>query len=66
MRRLERIIVGHDLSSGGATALASALVLARRYEASIRLIHVIEPHHHSLPVSQSKSRQSRIEERVTA
>jgi nucleotide-binding universal stress UspA family protein len=45
--------------------LESALVLARRYEASIRLIHVIEPHHLSLHVSQSKNRQSRLEERVT-
>jgi universal stress protein E len=65
VRRLERIIVGHDLRSGGTTALESTLVLARRYEASIRLVHVIELHHHSLHVSQSKSRQSKIEERVT-
>jgi nucleotide-binding universal stress UspA family protein len=66
MLRLERIIVGHDLRSGGATALESALVLARRYEATIRLIHVIEPHHHCLHVSPSKSRQSMIEERATS
>jgi len=63
--RLERIIVGHDLSSGGATALESALVLARRCDATIRVIHVIEAHHHALHVSQPKSRQSKIEEKVT-
>src|SRR6266498_1564039 len=63
--RLERIIVGHDLSSGGATALESALVLARRCDATIRLIHVIEGHYHALHVSQPKSRQSKIEEKVT-
>ena len=65
MRRLERIVVGHDLGSGGATALESALILARRCEATLRVVHVIEPHHYSLHVSQSKSRQSKIEERVT-
>ena len=63
--RLERIIVGHDLSSGGATALGSALVLARRSDATIRVIHVIEAHHRPLHVSQPKSRQSKIEEKVT-
>ena len=62
--RLERIIVGHDLSSGGATALGSALVLARRSDATIRVIHVIEPHHHALHVSRPESRQSKIEEKV--
>jgi nucleotide-binding universal stress UspA family protein len=65
MRPLERVIVGHDLRSGGATALESALVLARRYRASVRVIHVIEAHHHSLHVSRSKNRQCKIEERVT-
>src|SRR6266545_2572788 len=50
---------------GGATALESALVLARRCDATIRLIHVIEAHHHALHVSQPKSRQSKIEEKVT-
>jgi nucleotide-binding universal stress UspA family protein len=65
MRRLERIIVGHDLRCGGATALDSALILARRYGATLRVVDVVEPHHHSLHVSQSKGRQSKIEERVT-
>jgi nucleotide-binding universal stress UspA family protein len=65
MRPLERVIVGHDLSSGGAAALESALVLARRCEARLRVVHVIEPKHHSRHVAQSKSRQSEIEERVT-
>jgi nucleotide-binding universal stress UspA family protein len=41
-RRLQRIIVGHDLGSGGAAALESAVVLARRFAASIRLVHVVQ------------------------
>ena len=65
IRPLERVIVGHDLNSGGATALESALLLARRCEARLRVVHVIEPRHHSLHIAQSKSRQSKIEERVT-
>ena len=65
MRRLERVIVGHDLSSGGAAALESALVLASRCGARVRVIHVIEPQHHSRHVSQSKLRPSKIEVRVT-
>jgi nucleotide-binding universal stress UspA family protein len=64
MRPLERVIVGHDLSSGGANALESAVVLARRCEARLRVIHVIEPRHHSRHVSQSKSGQTKIEERA--
>ena len=42
-RHLQRIIVGHDLSTGGAAALASALVLARQSAASIRLVHTVDP-----------------------
>jgi nucleotide-binding universal stress UspA family protein len=62
---LERVIVGHDLSSGGATALESAMVLARRCEAMLRVVHVIEPKHHSRHVSRSKNWQGKIEESVT-
>jgi len=49
----------------GSNCVGIHASLARRYEASIRLVHVIELLHHSLHVSQSKSRQSKIEERVT-
>jgi nucleotide-binding universal stress UspA family protein len=45
LHRLERIVVGHDLGSGGAAAFDSALVLARRCDALIRLVHVVEPRH---------------------
>jgi nucleotide-binding universal stress UspA family protein len=65
MRPLERVIIGHDLGSGGATALESAVVLARRCDARLRVIHVVEPKHDSRHVAQSKSGQSKIEERVT-
>jgi len=40
---LKRIVVGHDLRSSGDVALRSALVLARRYRAAVKVIHVIEP-----------------------
>ena len=43
MRQLKRIIVGHDLEAGGESALRSALALANRCAATIRLVHVIEP-----------------------
>jgi nucleotide-binding universal stress UspA family protein len=50
MSALKRIIVGHDLRAGGETALASAMVLARKCDAALRLVHVIEPHelHHRI------------------
>jgi universal stress protein E len=43
MRQLKRIIVGHDLGVGGERALKSAVVLAHRYGAALRLVHVVEP-----------------------
>jgi nucleotide-binding universal stress UspA family protein len=43
MRQLKRIIVGHDLAAGGETALKSAVVLANRCGAALRLVHVVEP-----------------------
>jgi nucleotide-binding universal stress UspA family protein len=43
MRELEKIIVAHDLKTGGTVALKSAAVLARRCGAALRLVHVIEP-----------------------
>lgn len=45
MRQLKRIIVGHDLRPEGETAVRSAAVLAQRYSADIRLVHVIEAQH---------------------
>jgi nucleotide-binding universal stress UspA family protein len=46
MRQLKRIVVGHDLETGGETALKSAVVLAGRCDAALRLVHVVEPQHH--------------------
>jgi nucleotide-binding universal stress UspA family protein len=43
MRQLKRIIVGHDLGVGGDVALGSALALANRCGAALRLVHVVEP-----------------------
>lgn len=43
MKQLERIIAGHDLETGGEAALRSALILANRCGAALRLVHVVEP-----------------------
>ena len=43
MRQLKRIIVGHDLGGGGEVALTSAAALAHRCDATLRLVHVVEP-----------------------
>ena len=43
MRQLQRIIVGHDLGVGGEVALGSAVALANRFGAALRLVHVVEP-----------------------
>ena len=44
MNSLKRILVGHDLRSGGDIALQSAMSLAERCRAAIKIVHVIEPH----------------------
>ena len=43
MKELKRIIVGHDLSSGGEVALKSAAAVAKRCAAALRAVHVLEP-----------------------
>ena len=43
MRQLKRILVGHDLGVDGEVALTSALALANRCRATLRLVHVVEP-----------------------
>jgi universal stress protein E len=45
MAQLKRIIVGHDLRAGGDKALRSAVVLAKRCAAALRMVHVVEPQH---------------------
>ena len=42
MSALKKIIVGHDLRAGGETAISSAIVLARKFDATLRLVHVVE------------------------
>lgn len=64
VRRL-RIIVGHDLKCGGDHALKSALVLAEQCEASIRLVHVVNPRHYFHASALMKGRQSTVEGIVT-
>lgn len=44
MVKLNRIIVGHDLRAGGDAAFKSAMVLASRCDAAVRLVHTMEPH----------------------
>lgn len=44
MRQLKRIVVGHDLRFGGEAALRSAEVFAERYDAALKLVHVVEPY----------------------
>jgi nucleotide-binding universal stress UspA family protein len=64
MHQLTRIIVGHDLRSGGDNALESALVLASRGTTWIRLVHVVAPHHfHRAMLGQASQRT--VEEIVT-
>jgi nucleotide-binding universal stress UspA family protein len=43
MKKLNRIIVGHDLGAGGELALQSATAVARRCAAALRVVHVVEP-----------------------
>jgi nucleotide-binding universal stress UspA family protein len=43
MKQLKRILVGHDLDVGGEVAMGSAVALANRFGAAIRLVHVVEP-----------------------
>jgi universal stress protein E len=45
MSELKKIVVGHDLRSGGDLALSSAAVLAGRCGAALRLVHVVEELH---------------------
>jgi nucleotide-binding universal stress UspA family protein len=45
MRQLKRIIVGYDLRTGGENAIQSAVALAGRYGAALKLVHAIEPYH---------------------
>jgi nucleotide-binding universal stress UspA family protein len=43
MKELSRILVGHDLKSGGEVGLKSAAALAQCFGAALRVVHVVEP-----------------------
>ena len=43
MTQVKRILVGHDLQTGGKMVLESAVALADRCGAAVRLVHVVEP-----------------------
>lgn len=44
MRTLQRIIVGHDWQPGGYLAVRSAAALAKRCDAHVKPVHVVEPY----------------------
>ncbi|HEV8723716.1 MAG TPA: universal stress protein [Candidatus Binatia bacterium] len=62
MSQLKRIIVGHDLRTGGETALRSAAVLAKQCGAALRLVHVVEPQHSYQRISHPLTSPYTIEE----
>jgi nucleotide-binding universal stress UspA family protein len=62
MRQLKRIIVGHDLRGGGDAALRSAAVLAKRYGAALRLVHVVELPHSYERIAHPLASSSAVEE----
>ncbi|MGE5307068.1 MAG: universal stress protein [Alphaproteobacteria bacterium] len=62
MRELKRIVVGHDLRGGGEAALKSAAVLAKRYGAALRLVHVVEPPHSYERIAHPMASSSAVEE----
>ncbi|MCS6924531.1 MAG: universal stress protein [Candidatus Binatia bacterium] len=45
MSQLQRIVVGHDLQASGEVAVRSAVSLARRCGAALKLVYVVEPYH---------------------
>ena len=50
MRQLQKILVGHDFRPGGGAALQSAITLAERSNATIKLVHVVDPSLFSKPL----------------
>lgn len=62
MSQLKRIVVGHDLRDGGETALRSAVLLAKRCGAALRLVHVVEPLHSYQRISHPLTSPYTIEE----
>jgi nucleotide-binding universal stress UspA family protein len=61
MAQLKRIIVGHDLAAGGEAALKSAMVLAGRFDAALRLVHVAEAQHFYQKISHPTQSKDSLE-----
>jgi universal stress protein E len=64
MGQLKRIIVGHDLEAGGEAALKSAIALAGRFDAALRLVHVVEPQHFYQKISHPMASKNSLEDVV--
>jgi universal stress protein E len=64
MGQLKRIIVGHDLEAGGESALKSAIALAGRFDAALRLVHVVEPQHFYQKISHPIASKNSLEDVV--
>jgi universal stress protein E len=62
MTQLKKIIVGHDLRAGGEAALRSAVVLAKRCSAALRVVHVVEPQHSYQRISHPLTSPYTVEE----
>ena len=55
MKALKRIVVGHDRRAGGEIALQTAIVLAERCNAELKVIHVVERDYLYKKLSHSRS-----------
>jgi nucleotide-binding universal stress UspA family protein len=62
MSQLKRIVVGHDLRAGGEVAVQSAVSLAHRCGATVKLVHVVEPYHFYQRVSHPLTPPYAVEE----
>jgi universal stress protein E len=62
MSRLKRILVAHDLRAGGKAAGKSAAVIAHLCDATLRLVHGVEPHHFYQMVSHPIASHYNVEE----
>lgn len=61
MSQVKKIIVGHDLRGGGDVAFRSAIALAGKCDAKLRLVHVMEPRHFYYQVSYPLAEHPRTE-----
>jgi nucleotide-binding universal stress UspA family protein len=64
MAEIHRIIVGYDFREAGEIALLSAMTLARHSNATLKLVHVVEPYPLYQRVAQPLTSPYPLEERV--